>query len=1286
MNLDNLIVMDWETSGDLPEYSLQSWRIPQGKAWGTSLVWLRREAGQTIYGGGVLASDALPQADVHDRCRAMAKEMLIEALDKKMVLGGWNLVFDIAILIAYGLEDLANKCRFVDGMLTWRHFYIEPEYDLNRDKKKSYGLKTFVAENFPQLAGYEDEIDFHDSTPEARAKLHRYNQRDCLATYAGIKLLWERLTPEQRRAALIEAQCLPMVAGANFRGLPVDPLATRELQASLVVTAERCLSELAPFGVTEATVRSPTKLGKLLFDDWGLPVLKENVGAKTKIVSRATDKEVLHDLAFKDPRARTLHQYREALGNKTKFADNILDSAAYNEDGRTHPQGIVFSTYCVPGDVEVLTRQGWVRLDQWQGGDIVQVAPDLRMNFLPAERFVGPETDDWLHFKMQSMDCLFTPGHTIPYLSQKKYLWRTQLAGELGREVKNIPVAGHMNLCGHYTPDQMRLFAAVQADGCYKSKVYKTTVYAPALHFTFCKERKIIRMHQLLDACKIRYRERTCTPAGYPTRTEITVAMSFLPSWLGPDKKFFGAWVLDTSAEGLIAFVDEVVHWDGSPHQDSGVSYSSSVKGNVEWVVTAAALVGRKAAMHKTDQHGMTSAHISDIKERPVRALMPRHRSVAKETHQAYCATTQTGFWLARSKGNIFVTGNTSRMSYTSKQGRNKAARPIGFAIHQEKGKAEGKFYRAAIVPPEGYDLVEFDAAGQEFRWMAILSGDEAMLQLCLPGEDAHSFMGAQISSVDYRKLIDLVQSDDHNAKAVRTGGKFSNLCVAEGTVILTDRGVCCIEDVRLADKVWDGLEFVRHAGVICSGVKTVIAYSGLVATPEHEVLVDGGWVSLAEAAETSSEIARALGEGWARRCRSAVRIVDSLVRRLVHEKSSALCAGAVRLWPGARSQFTVYGDWAIEGLPEMRHQSDAPELREFGLRNACGSAFAKTHQRLVSEVRQSKRQVLPKLRSARDKVLLLIGFGSSSIHQRVAAASDLPQGGHRPPRQQWSLRAWKLALGFAAGKPQQHAQERVGRVAWSAGSYPRLGAESLFASVRWALCGCRDDGGGDHRPGLAGSGGETQGVANDPRTARVYDIVDCGPRMRFAANGLIVHNSFGYRISARRACVKARVDYGIPMELPHSEHCWAVYRKAYKGVPVYWDRQIRQTKRLGYVETLAGRRVEVEGNWSGPMGWSMESTAINYPVQGCLQRGVRVETDRGLLPIADLVGQIFRVWTGFRWAVATAVSRGAWQLAEITLATGETILCDTRHKLKTSDRTWVAFADMRACWSERES
>lgn len=97
----------------------------------------------------------------------------------------------------------------------------------------------------------------------------------------------------------------------------------------------------------------------------------------------------------------------------------------------------------------------------------------------------------------------------------------------------------------------------------------------------------------------------------------------------------------------------------------------------------------------------------------------------------------------------------------------------IGWAIQQEKRGAE---YRNILIAPEGYVLLEFDASGQEFRWMAIQSKDETMLSLCAIGEDPHSYMGAAIYHEDYKNLQKLVKANDKGASHKRKLGKLSNL------------------------------------------------------------------------------------------------------------------------------------------------------------------------------------------------------------------------------------------------------------------------------------------------------------------------------------------------------------------------------------------------------------------------------------------------------------------------------------------------------------------------------
>lgn len=338
MNFDvaQHIAFDFESSGVKPEYALQPWRIPYGETWATSLAIVQRfsDGRAPITMGGL-------NPTVDDM-----RAFLQYAIDNKLRIVGWNTVFDITVLMGYGLTDLVMRCKWLDGMLLWRHAFIEPEYEATSfTQRKSYSLKPCVAELWPQFASYAEDVDFHDESPAARAKLHKYNVRDTTFTLMAAEHWWNRLTNDQQRAAIIEAESLPLVAQSNFEGMVIDTIASADLRQHLSMTAHDKLTLLLPLGVTEAIVRSPLKLAELLFDQWKLPVLKENTGKKTGKVSRATDKEVLHELSLTDPRAKVLREYREALNNRTKFAEGLRKSAEYNVDFRAHPNAIVFGTY-----------------------------------------------------------------------------------------------------------------------------------------------------------------------------------------------------------------------------------------------------------------------------------------------------------------------------------------------------------------------------------------------------------------------------------------------------------------------------------------------------------------------------------------------------------------------------------------------------------------------------------------------------------------------------------------------------------------------------------------------------------------------------------------------------------------------------------------------------------------------------------------------------------------------------------------------------------------------------
>lgn len=325
---ENWIAFDLETSGTQDEYALQPWRVRQKKGWITSYATCE-EVDETLVFDGQLA----PSFDD-------LEQFLVTAVTKRQTIVGWNVTFDAAWLCAYGLEDLVLQAKWLDGMRLWRHYFIEPEWDLNHASKKRYGLKVCKDEVLPWMDAYDEGIEFHSGDPEAQAKLLQYNKDDTHATLLCAQHWWEKLTPAQQRAALIEADAIPHIAKANLDGMLIDMTQVKRNYISMSTVAAHMLEQLAPHGVTAEIVKSPKQLAKLLYQEWNLPVLKNTASG-----ADSTDKECLHELAFTDPRVALIRNWREALNLRSKFCVSISESVTYNGDMKSHPEAILFGTY-----------------------------------------------------------------------------------------------------------------------------------------------------------------------------------------------------------------------------------------------------------------------------------------------------------------------------------------------------------------------------------------------------------------------------------------------------------------------------------------------------------------------------------------------------------------------------------------------------------------------------------------------------------------------------------------------------------------------------------------------------------------------------------------------------------------------------------------------------------------------------------------------------------------------------------------------------------------------------
>lgn len=172
---------------------------------------------------------------------------------------------------------------------------------------------------------------------------------------------------------------------------------------------------------------------------------------------------------------------------------------------------------------------------------------------------------------------------------------------------------------------------------------------------------------------------------------------------------------------------------------------------------------------------------------------------------------------------------------------------------------------RKAVQAPEGMALVACDSSQIEARILAYVANETELVDAFRRGADPYADLAEKIFQIPSEKIHKGAKSGDKKLKAYRNVGKTGILsCLAGDTEVLTNNGWKPIVTVSKDDKLWDGVQWVAHQGLVCNGEKNTIDVDGVRMTPDHMVLSGSSWEQASVCVQTRSYLNRALRTGAA--------------------------------------------------------------------------------------------------------------------------------------------------------------------------------------------------------------------------------------------------------------------------------------------------------------------------------------------------------------------------------------------------------------------------------------
>jgi hypothetical protein len=588
-----------------------------------------------------------------------------------------------------------------------------------------------------------------EHAPDKWAAFHAYNRRDVKTEMAIQERLAKFPVPDEVWDEYVLDQEI------NDRGVALDMTLVR----NAIAADTRSRTELMQLMKEITELDNPNSVVQM--KDWL---------ADQGLVTDTLDKKAVAGLLKSAPesifKALTL---RQQLAKSSVKKYHAMENAVC-ADGRARGMFQFYGAnrtgrWCLTGDHEVLTQNGWQRLDEWQGGQIACWHPNGEtVSFQQAEPVCFGYDGDMYVYEDKRISQISTPDHKMYVKRRYGGIWQSDTVESMAAYRPSIPFTGYRRTVSGAEHERLRVLVMVQADGHYTAD--------GTVRLTFKKQRKIERCKMLLRRAQVDFTLREYDLSGV---TAITITSRSVPIWLRLFRdKTFGSWLFDENPD---VFFDEISYWDGYNSAKNSVQYTSCNRQNADMVQAFAHLSGRSALLKERNRSAQypnwIAAYLVDIWMTPKNCHEIKAKpEILHYTGKVYCAMTPTGYFLVRRNGRVWVTGNSGRLIQMQNLPQNhmpdlEQARALVRAgdfealelLYDSVPEVLSELIRTAFVPKPGCKFIVADFSSIEAVVLAWLAGEKWTLDAYaakrdLYIENAEIMFGVPKGSVDKRSPL----------------------------------------------------------------------------------------------------------------------------------------------------------------------------------------------------------------------------------------------------------------------------------------------------------------------------------------------------------------------------------------------------------------------------------------------------------------------------------------------------------------------------------------------------